>query len=225
MVGTSDFTRVSFSLLPLVFVTKPNPRWLNHRFCVWTAPSSLKSLVTLKRRYADCRILFRTCLNVGDADTEHVVNEICSVSISNGVDGTMIQRFKDLFRLMGHYHSTKSPLKQSEIEKIKSSSIFPIVEQGGDSPNEPRVTLHSVDDSDWYIPDQATLESAFRGKVNLLSLPVALIRDLESIFKILGCEDRFLSSSVKQAVEPRGTCIRYIARENELKIRLKNICQ
>ncbi|RYP11238.1 hypothetical protein DL764_000194 [Monosporascus ibericus] len=111
------------------------------------------------------------------------------------------------------------------IDRIQPAPVFPILEKGDDSQEESGIALRSVDDTDWYIPDSAALETAFRDKVNMLSLPVKSVRMQRRLFEDLGCEDKFLSSAVEETVEPNGMCIRDRLREDNLKTRLKYISQ
>ncbi|RYP69608.1 hypothetical protein DL770_008214 [Monosporascus sp. CRB-9-2] len=124
-------------------------------------------------------------------------------------------------------HQAQSPLHLSgkQIDRIQSAPVFPILEQRNGSKEESGIALRSVDDADWYIPDSATLETAFRGKVDMLSLPVKSARMLRGLFEDLGCKDMFLSSAVEETVEPSGTCICDRLREDNLKTRLGYISQ
>ncbi|RYP37876.1 hypothetical protein DL767_002748 [Monosporascus sp. MG133] len=116
-------------------------------------------------------------------------------------------------------------LSDKQINRIQSAPVFPILEQGDGSEEESGIALRSVYDTDWYIPDSATLEAAFRDKVDMLSLPVKSVRMLRGLFEGLGCEDMFLSIAVEETVEPSGMCIRDMPREDNLKTRLRYISQ
>ncbi|RYP88497.1 hypothetical protein DL769_000264 [Monosporascus sp. CRB-8-3] len=116
-------------------------------------------------------------------------------------------------------------LSDKQIERIQAAPVFPILEKRDGPQEESGIALCSIDDRDWYIPDSPILESAFRDKVNMLSLPVKSVKMLRSLFQDLGCKDMFLSSAVKETVEPSGTCIRDRLREDDLKARLRYISQ
>ncbi|RYO93890.1 hypothetical protein DL762_000845 [Monosporascus cannonballus] len=213
--------QTAFSKRPLVFVNKPKPKWLSHEACVWTAHALLKQVIKLKTHYRDCKNLFRSFLGVESAGTKHVVDEFCSTSDD---DDETAQRFEKLFSLLGDFHSSKSSLSDEQIERVQSAPVFPILEKGDGSQEESGIALRSMDDMDWYIPDSATLETAFRGKVDMLSLPVKSVRMLRGLFEDLDCKNMFLSSAV-ETVEPSGTCIRDRLGEDNLKTRLRYISQ
>ena len=211
--------RTAFRESSLVFINKPKPRWVNHKSCVWAAPTLLKQVIKLKVVYGDCKKLFCDFLGVKVAGTKHFVDELCSISDE---DDQAVSRFQELFSWFQYY---KHDLDDKQIQRIKSASIFPVLDKEDDSLDVFCFSFRSVDDGDWYIPDRATLESAFRGKVDILSLPVKSVMMLRDIFEKLGCEDMFLSSAIEETVEPRGTSIRDKAREVDLKTRLKYISQ
>jgi hypothetical protein len=77
----------------------------------------------------------------------------------------------------------------------------------------------------WYIPDTTTLGAAFQDKVHLLVFPVKVVRRLSNVFKTLDCEGMFLSAVVEQSVECRGTVIRDLAKEGDLKARISFIAK
>lgn len=102
---------------------------------------------------------------------------------------------------------------------MRVAKAFP-VSLAGSARADPAPVLRSVADGDWYIPDQTTLGTAFRGRVNLLTLQVRLIKQLDGLFEDLGCRGKYLSAVMKESVEQRGTAIRDVTRENELRARV-----
>lgn len=212
--------RAAFREGDLVLTSKPQ-RWISHASCVWTAPAPLKQVIKLRKYYGDCKTLFCDFLGVKSANTQHVVNELCTISKG---DDQVNQRFEELFTLLERYNSTKSGLNSYQIQRIRTAPVFPVNTIVGLN-GEPDIVLRSMDSSLWYIPDRATLESAFRGKAELLNLPVTSVRKLKDLFKNLRCEELFLSSAVEEEVTPCGTSVRDKVREHDLEIRLKYIYQ
>ncbi|KAI3575020.1 hypothetical protein IWW34DRAFT_883376 [Fusarium oxysporum f. sp. albedinis] len=204
----------------LVFVEKPKPRWLSHLSCVWDGPGALKQVTKLRYRYPVCRQLFISILCVKQASTGDIVEELCSVSD----EGDMAtQRFSELFFLLGRYRRDHEELSRDQVRRIREAAVFPIVVEGGNSDEQPNITLQSICEGDWYVPDQILLEQAFRSRVAMLSMPVKGAESLRALFEDLDCEKRFLSCAVEQTTEPRGTCIRDLRREGDLMTRLDYI--
>jgi hypothetical protein len=213
--------RKAFGDRDLVFIRKPKPRWQSHKTCVWTAPVPLKQVINLATHYRDCKKLFRGILEVPPANTEHVVDEFCTISKASN---QAVQRFEEMFSLLAAYHD-KSPIDDHQYNMIQSAPVFPILEKTGGSQEEPSIVMRSIRGKDWYIPDKTTLYSAFRGKIDLLNLPVKLVRKFRGLFTALHCEDIFLSSAVQEEVESNGMGVRDQLREISLEIRLKYISQ
>ncbi|KNB07698.1 hypothetical protein FOXG_08790 [Fusarium oxysporum f. sp. lycopersici 4287] len=204
----------------LVFVEKPKPRWLSHLSCVWDGPGALKQVTKLRYHYPVCRQLFISILCVKQASTGDIVEELCSVSD----EGDMAtQRFSELFFLLGRYRRDHEQLSRDQVRRIREAAVFPIVVKGGNSDEQPNITLQSICEGDWYVPDQLLLEQAFRSRVAMLSMPLKGAESLRALFEDLDCEKRFLSCAVEQTTEPRGTCIRDLRREGDLMTRLDYI--
>lgn len=203
-----------------MFVEKPKPRWLSHLSCVWDGPGALKQVTKLRYHYPVCRQLFISILCVKQASTGDIVEELCSVSD----EGDMAtQRFSELFFLLGRYRRDHEELSRDQVRRIREAAVFPIVVKGGNSDEQPNITLQSICEGDWYVPDQILLEQAFRSRVAMLSMPVKGAESLRALFEDLDCEKRFLSCAVEQTTEPRGTCIRDLRREGDLMTRLDYI--
>jgi len=205
-----------------VFIAQPNPKWIGHDTCVWTAPAPLKQVIRLKSRYKDCKTLFHDFLGVEPAGIGHVVDEFCSLSNESCQDPVL--RCEELLSLLNSFLTKGSQLDDGEIERIRFARAFPVLNASDASQAEPNIVLRSLYDGGWYIPDRTTLESAFRGKVDLLNLSVKSVQFLNCVFKELCCEAKALSSAVKETVEIRGEKIRDVSKEQDLEIRLKYIC-
>ncbi len=222
--------RRAFNESPLVFLSKPESRWVRHEACVWNGPgdrNKVLKLEKLQRRYSDCKRLFCDLLGVKPADTKHVVEELCYITDEDDVP---VQRFKDVICLLAHYHSTRSSLSEAQIEKIRLAPVFPILEEGHGTSEESSISWRSLSDGGWYIPDKTMLEIAFRGRVDLLSLPRKElsrkeVRTLDDLFEALRCRDMFISANVEVDIEPRGSPIPDESREDDLKTRLRYILQ
>lgn len=219
MLTTSN--RTAFRQRPLVLVSNPRCEWLSHTSCVWDAPDSLKRVAKLRDRYSNCKRLFRSTLGVGNADTGHIVDELCSLSDEADV---AVQRFEELFSLLGRYNAQHSKLNRGHIQRIRDAAVFPVM-KGNYIDEEARISFRSMYNGGWYVPDKTTLERAFRGKVAMLNLPAKLVRTLRGLFEDLDYNCMFLSSVIKETTETRGTSIRDMCWEGDLKIRLKYISQ
>lgn len=214
--------RTAFLKHPLIFTNKPKPRWLGLKSCVWTAPVPLRRVFRLEAHYANYEKLFCTILGVGPAGIDHVVDELCSISDE---EGPSAQRFEELFSLLGRFLSDTHKLRPGQVQRIRNAPIFPIVRKLNGSQDGSGASWQSASNSVWYIADRSTLERAFRGKVDMLDLPVRLVRALNALFKDLGLQNMFLSSHVKTTTMVSGASIRDIRREADLKIRVKHLYQ
>lgn len=97
-----------------------------------------------------------------------------------------MQRCGDVLSLLRHFLTKGSQLDEGEIRRISTTHAFPVLEVSDASKAEPRIALRSLDDGGWYVPDRTTLESAFRGKVDLLKLSVKSVWSLDCVFERLG---------------------------------------
>ncbi|KPM41940.1 hypothetical protein AK830_g4632 [Neonectria ditissima] len=153
----------------------------------------------------------------------HVVDELCSLHKENP-DG-IVQRCEELLTILKHYVAGEPDFPQPQMFRLKTTRMFPVllkvrdISQAGAGP---KVALRALSDESWYIPDRLTLEAAFQGKVNMLAFSLRSVNLLEPLFTKLGLEKKYLSLAVKETVEPRGTVIRDIARNNDLDIRAKH---
>lgn len=204
-----------------MFVPEPKPRWLSHKDCVWTANKLLTRVTKLKTYYRNCEGLFHSLLKVKEAGIKHVVDGFCEPT-STG-DHNVEQHFKGMLSLLANFHRSSS-LTDDQIRKIRSASAFPILDKGF-TPVEgfSRIKMRSLRDKGWYIPDIVTFESAFRGKIDMLALPVQSTRALKGLFEDLGCEQEFLSAAVTRAITPNGITVRDDCEEQNLRQRLRYI--
>lgn len=182
----------------------------------------MKRVTKLRGRYRDCKRLFCSILGVSNAVTEHIVDELCSLPDEGDL---AVQRFEELFTLLGRYNAHHNKLSDEQILRIQNATIFPVMGQENDIHEQYNNSLLSMNSWCWYVPDKATLERAFRGKVAMLSLPVKLVRTLRDLFKVLDYDHMFLSSVVEENAETRGMSIRDVGREGDLRTRLSHISQ
>ncbi|KAJ4030372.1 hypothetical protein NW753_013911 [Fusarium oxysporum] len=218
----SEWKEINTAFLeePLVFVEKPKRRWLSHLSCVWDGPGALKQVTKLRNRYPTCRQLFVSILCVKQASTGDIVEELCSVSDEGDL---AVQRFSELFFLLESYLVDHEELSRDQVRRIREAAVFPIVVEGGSNNEQPDITLQSICEGHWYVPDHILLERAFRSRVAMLSMSVTDVGLLSVLFKDLNCEQRFLSCAVEQSTELRGACIRDLRREADLMNRLDYI--
>lgn len=203
-----------------MFVPRPDPKWLSHKDCVWTAHKLLTRVTKLKTYYRNCEGLFHSLLDVREAGIQHVVDEFCQATSR---EDNIEQRFNAILSLLGRFHRI-SILAGDQVRKIRSASAFPILAKGfAPAGGLSRIEMRSLRDNDWYIPDTVTFESAFRGKINILALSVQSTRALKDLFVDLGCEDKCLSEAVTQTITPDGIPVRNVCEEQNLRRRLKYI--
>lgn len=217
----NEIHRTAFESKPLVFVPKPKPKWLNHKDCVWTAPKLLTRVTKLFTYYRNCESLFRSLLAVKEAGTQHVVDEFCEPASKE--DDNTEQHFKAMLSLLARFHRN-SGLTDNQIRKIRSASVFPVLAKGF-APVEglSRIEMRSLRDKGWYIPDIVTFEAAFRGKVDMLALPVQSARAMKGLFEDLSCKEEFLSEAVTRRVTPDGMTVHNVREEQDLRKRLRYI--
>jgi len=137
----------------------------------------------------------------------------------------MQERFEGLLFLLDEFHK-KVELTDSQIRRIRSAKVLPVLTRKlrpGEGPEQVRTEMRAMDELDWYIPDSVPFEAAFRGKVDMLSLPVKSAKLLKKVLEVLGCEQKFLSESVCQEVKPGGMTVRNIREEEDLLERLRCI--
>lgn len=220
---TKNTYRKAFDSQPLVFVPTPKPKWLSHKDCVWTAPKLLTRVTKLKPNYPNCESLFRSLLDVKEAGTQHVVDEFCELASKKDDNQYKEQHFEAMLSLLAKFHR-KSSLTENQIRQIRSASGFPIlVKDSAAAEGLSRITMSSIRDKFWYIPDIVTFETAFRGKIDMLALPVQSARALKDLFQHLWCGGRFLSAAVTRTVTPNGMTVRNVLQEQELRERLRYI--
>ncbi|KAI8712978.1 DUF3883 domain-containing protein [Fusarium sp. LHS14.1] len=207
-----------FNSKPLVFVARPNPEWVTHASCVWSAPSALKQVTKLSNRYGDCRRLFCNILGVGPASIENVADELCLLHEETS-DG-MAERCEELLTMLSERLTAGSELPVTHYLRILHAKVFPVV-TATHVDAKSKMVLRSLHDADWYIPDRLTLEAAFRGKVNILNFPVKVVNVLDSFFSRMNSRSKYLSSAIEETVEPRGAKIQDMSAERDLKIRVQ----
>lgn len=112
----------------------------------------------------------------------------------------------------------------SQFMRLMFARIFPVI-KADSTYNEalPRIVYRALKDPDWYIPDRLTLESAFRGRIDLLNLPVKAVQSYSCFFSRLKCHTLYLSHVIIEAVEAQGLKVRDMVKEGELNTRLKYI--
>ncbi|KAB5583473.1 hypothetical protein GE09DRAFT_302763 [Coniochaeta sp. 2T2.1] len=196
-------------------------QWILHDSCVWTAPPLLRHVVKLGPHYPDCARLFVNVLGVKEATLDHVVDEFCSEFRGN--KKTAVQRFGKMCRMLARFMSRNGGLSYSQRARIRSAPVFPVLQDRDALRESSNILWCSAEDEGWYIPDKITLEELFRGKVGMLEISVKSAKDLEPLFKDLGCATIFLSRCVRETVKPQGEITRDVSTETDLTTRLQYI--
>ncbi|KAH7013105.1 hypothetical protein EDB80DRAFT_607184 [Ilyonectria destructans] len=212
-----------FMSKPLVFIVRPQPQWVKRSSCVWNAPAVLKQVTRLATRYSDCQKLFCDYLGVESANIKDVVDELCT--IPEGPSEGIVQRCEELLTTLKGFLTLESEFTATQFLRVRHARVFPVLnaEHLTQPASESEVHLKSLQDLDWYIPDLLTLESAFRGKVDLLKFSVKSVTGLKSVFSKLRCQNLYLSSVVEETVMPQGLEVRDLMREQDLMTRLPYI--
>ncbi|KAH6867174.1 hypothetical protein B0T10DRAFT_611919 [Thelonectria olida] len=214
----------AFASKPLVFIARPQPAWVTHDSCVWSAPPAVRHVIKLATRYADCQTLFCHRLNVKNASIRHVADELCA--LHGGSPEGIVQRCEELLMILKRYLSSESEFTAQHFLRIRHARVFPVLEVGAGERSQlpaPRIVLRALQDADWYIPDRITLETTFRGRVNLLGFSLRSVKQLEFLWQKLRCQHKYLSNPkvVKEEVQARGSQIRDPYKEHELKTRIR----
>ncbi|KAK7428051.1 hypothetical protein QQZ08_005483 [Neonectria magnoliae] len=207
---------------PLVFISRPTPEWVSHGKCVWSAPPPLKRTIRLDKVYSDCQKLFCDDLCVKPAGIEDVVDELCYLHEESPVG--MLRRCEDLLMILQRHLPRESDIPRPLIEHLKYARIFPVLLKARDSSRPVTalgMVLKSLNDKYWYVPDRLTLETAFRGKVDILGFSLRSVKLFEPLFSKLGLQKKHLSSVVKETVDPRGTIIRDMPKDQDLNTRVE----
>lgn len=215
VAGTDQMHRTAFNSDALVFVPRPEPRWLSHKDCVWTAHKLLKRVTKLRTYYQKCPSLFHSLLEVEKAGTQHVVDEFCEPTSTDNDD--IQQHFKELLFLLSEFHK-KSKLTHDQISKIRCAPVFPVLAK-----ETSRIEMRSLRNKYWYIPNVVNFEAKFRGKVNMLALSVQSARALEDMFEDLLCKGKLLSEAVVRNVTRNGMTVHNVRAEKDLRERLRYI--
>lgn len=157
-------------------------------------------------------------LQVPEAGVSHIVDEFCSLSL--GDTDCVMQQCEDLLCLLAEFLTRGSQLSYMNTQQIRAARVFPVLVTDPASQRRPELVLRSITDGNWYVPDMAILESAFRGKADLLGIPVRSILDSRCVFEQLECQNMFLSRCVEETVALRGASIRDKPREEEMRRRV-----
>ena len=110
-----------------MFVPKPEPKWLSHKDCAWTAPKLRTRVTKLMTYYRNCKSLFHSLLRVQEAGTQYVVDGFCKPTSKE--DDNMEQYLQAMLSLLAKFHKNSS-LTNDQIHKIPSASVHPILAKG-----------------------------------------------------------------------------------------------
>lgn len=177
-------------------------------------------MIKLQKSHKTNRRLFRDILKVSDSGIKHIVDEMFSLQSCNPSDIT--PRCEGLLKLLQKYSKDHSKAVKSQLKRARSAQVFPVT-RANDTTNsggQPHVALRSIADASWYVPDRVTLESTFRGKVDLLKFPVELVQSFQDLFSRLKYGGMLLSAVVQEKLEPRGTKVGDVPMEEDLTTRM-----
>jgi hypothetical protein len=172
-------------------------------------------VIDLHQRYPDAEQLFYETLYVKPATIGHVVNEFCHLPTDDSQD--KVKRCQELLILFKAFLNKGATLDSSNMRKIRDVSAFSVTTA------ESGTVQRALSNQSWYIPDKSILTDAFRGKVELLDMPIKVVDSLRAVFIAMECKNKFLSEAVHQVIHTRGEVIRDHETENEFKIREKHI--
>src|SRR6187402_102689 len=116
--------REAFADYRLVYLQK-RTQWVSLSECVWDAPKQLNSVHKLSSEYPLCSSLFRTCLRLGNATLDHVIQELQSVTSS-----TSFHALQELLLLLNKYLKPDCP--PDCLSKLKGKKIIPVTKPGGE---------------------------------------------------------------------------------------------
>ena len=156
------FCRNAFIENELVFV---DAAWYSPRQCVWRADFDCTVCPVLHGTYKGCAKLFRTSLNIKNADVDTIIREFShretqTKSSDGESERQLLLALDQLFR--------KCEPTVEQIKELFELEIFPVEGKEGDDPNWWMATV-----KEWfYLADREALRSAFRGKVKLLKASV-----------------------------------------------------
>jgi hypothetical protein len=98
--------------------------------------------------------------------------------------------FREVSKLLKDISTSKAALL---LKPLQSKSIFPVITES--KPAEFHA-LMGVQDSEWYIADQANLIESFTGVVPLLAFSIQDLPAVEDLFRVLKLEGRKMSKMV-----------------------------
>ena len=152
------------------------------------------------------------------AGVSHVVDELCSLGLQEAPE-----RWEGLLKLLDSHLTGRHGLDIASQRMLKSARIFPVLQADGASSTPQSVTLRALNEDGWYIPDRTTLESAFRGRVDILKISVPGVPKISKVIEALGGMSKLLSRVVEVTVLPSGDQIRDVATEDEFVRRERHI--
>jgi hypothetical protein len=217
------------------FVSSATPTlsaiWLSLNSCVWGGPAWLKCTASLSRLFPTCETLFTTKINVSSLEISHIILEFENISTKDD-----LFYISSLFTLLNkQFESGAETLRAREQMSLEATNYFPIIGRGSRLREYDR--LESINSENWFIPDSATLERGFNGKVDLLAFNQKEISSFLPLFGRLGLSRRLLSKAATLHVlggefkedEPELTQLyrsrgKFIARYVPPEIDISSLC-
>ena len=182
--------------------------------CIWDAFGlELKTWPALSNLYRDCAGLFKDALGIPNLQTKHILDELVHLQ-TEGATEQILECLVVMSRLL---EEEIISLSESEKTRLQNMAVFPVRQSGSSR-------RCSMIETEWYIPDRPTLAQAFEDVVGLLDVPREKMQKLLPLFRQLGLEDRYLSSSVTCDTQREGASFDKKATK-EFQKRLRHILQ
>ncbi|WXC50654.1 hypothetical protein QX201_010336 [Fusarium graminearum] len=190
-LSASDEIRTAFEECAVILVKKDRrSMWLTTSECFWSEADTTPLHSSLKTWYSDLKSFFIDKLGIKVSAYDKLLD-----SDTDTVDTRTIQSL-----LLSLIDETKGSLNEFPLEPIRKAKIFPVNSpQTSDQPYIP-TKLCSVN-TDFAIGDRPEFRLELESKIKMLDLDLMTVRRLQSLFRWISVEDRYLSRCVKERLE------------------------
>ena len=192
----------------------PSSSWRDLGECRWNSPSCLTSIEPLSTSFPSCKELFVTILDVQDASTADVLDEICCRHIyPQGHPDIPRTTIKALLLTLSEYPLTASQLDE-RFRRLARMELVPVRKSGASK-------FSAFTDPDWFIPDRLRYANSFQGKLWILDFEKSQIDSLKGLFERIGLTGREISRHVTEETITEGECaaLPHIDKELQAKAR------
>ena len=182
------------NLQEAIFIPTDEPRWESVQNCVWSGPESFQHVPVLSRYYPDLALLFRSFLEIRDAQIGDVIEEL--LSLSGQVPRT--HAIKDLLSSLNSLLRARA--NEDSIRRLHTAAVLPVRAASGE------LLLRTCESSasDWFVADRERLQLCFLPNLDFLDFTVSDVKRLLPLLQQLGLQDRFLSQNVTEATLTQG---------------------